>query len=248
MVFRASVLALLLLGSTLAGAQGYPSKSVRFVVPFAPGGGSDIVAKAPASAGLGSGTHLAAELLKMLVAIDILHVPYKGTGPALNDLIGGQVQVMVSTFASALPHVKSGRLRALGVTTARRSPAAPDIPTLAEPGVPGFDYSTWYALFVPAGTPPSVIEKLNQTTRSVLARDDVKHRLDTQGVDAATTTPAELGAYLRSETGEVGESRAGDGRDRGMSLTVVTLTQARRDDGPSHCYCFPRPRRFATSV
>ena len=309
MVFRASALAFLLLGSTLAGAQAYPSKPVRFVVPFAPGGGTDligriaaqylqealgqpvvvdnrggagstigtdIVAKAPAdgytlllgnislafnaelykklpynairdlspvtmiavqpnilvvhpsvpaksvrelieaararpgkysyaSAGLGSGTHLAAELLKMLVSIDILHVPYKGTGPALNDLIGGQVQVMVSTFASALPHVKSGRLRALGVTTARRSPAAPDIPTLAESGVPGFDYSTWYALFAPAGTPRSVVDKLNETARSVLARDDVRQRLDSQGVDAATSTPAELGSYLRSETAKWGK-------------------------------------------
>jgi len=152
------------------------------------------------SAGLGSGTHLAAELLKMLAKFDVLHVPYKGTGPALNDLIGGQVQLMVSTFASALPHVKSGRLRALGVTTTKRSSAAPDVPTLIEAGVPGFDYSTWYALFVPAGTPAAIVDALNRTTRKVLGREDVRTRLDAQGVDASTSTPAELAAYLRSET------------------------------------------------
>jgi tripartite-type tricarboxylate transporter receptor subunit TctC len=153
-----------------------------------------------ASAGLGSGTHLAAELLKMLMKFDVMHVPYKGTGPALNDLIGGQVQLMVSTFASALPHVKTGRLRALGVTTVKRSSAAPDVPTLIEAGVPGFDYSTWYAIFVPAATPAAVVDTLNRTTRQVLGRDDVKARLDAQGVDASTSTPAELSAYLRSET------------------------------------------------
>jgi tripartite-type tricarboxylate transporter receptor subunit TctC len=153
-----------------------------------------------ASAGLGSGTHLAAELLKMLMKFDVMHVPYKGTGPALNDLIGGQVQLMVSTFASALPHVKTGRLRALGVTTVKRSSAAPDVPTLIEAGVPGFDYSTWYAIFVPAATPAAVVDTLNRTTRQVLGRDDVKARLDAQGVDASTSTPAELSAYLKSET------------------------------------------------
>ena len=153
-----------------------------------------------ASAGAGSGTHLAGEMLKDRLKIDLLHVPYKGTGPALTDLIGGQVQMMVSTFASALPHVKSGRLRALGVTSAKRSPAAPDVPTLGESGVPDYDYSTWYALFVPTGTPRAVIDKLNQATRKVLASDDMKQKFDAQGLDPLSSTPAELTAYLRSET------------------------------------------------
>ena len=153
-----------------------------------------------ASAGAGSGTHLAGEMLKDRLKLDMVHIPYKGTGPALTDLIGGQVQVMISTFASALPHVKSGRLRALGVTTAKRSPAAPDVPTLIEAGVPDYDYSTWYALFVPAGTPRAIVDKLNQTTRRVLASADIKQKFDAQGVEPWTSSPAELAAYLRSET------------------------------------------------
>ena len=158
-----------------------------------------------ASAGTGSGTHLAAELLKLQTKIDIVHVPYKGTGPALTDLLGGQINMMVSTFASALPHVKSGRMRALGVTTAKRSPAAPDVPTLIEGGVAGYDYSTWYGLLAPAGTPKPVIDMLNASTRKVLARDDIKQKLESQGVDPIVNTPAEFSAYMKSETEKWGK-------------------------------------------
>ena len=158
-----------------------------------------------ASAGTGSGTHLAAELLKLQTKIDIVHVPYKGTGPALTDLLGGQINMMVSTFASALPHVKSGRMRALGVTTAKRSPATPDVPTLIEGGVAGYDYSTWYGLLAPAGTPKAIIDKLNDTNRKVLARDDIKQRLESQGVDPIVNTPAEFTAYVKSETEKWGK-------------------------------------------
>ena len=158
-----------------------------------------------ASAGAGSGTHLAGEMLKDRLKIDMLHVPYKGTGPAVTDLIGGQVQVMISTFASALPHVRSGRLRALGVTSAKRSPATPDVPTLIEAGVPDYDYSTWYALFMPAGTPGAIISKVNQVTRAALATEDLKQKFDAQGVEPWTNTPAELGAYVRAETEKWGK-------------------------------------------
>jgi tripartite-type tricarboxylate transporter receptor subunit TctC len=158
-----------------------------------------------ASAGTGSGTHLAAELLKLQTKIDIVHVPYKGTGPALTDLLGGQINMMVSTFASALPHVKSGRMRALGVTTTKRSPATPDVPTLIEGGVAGYDYSTWYGLLAPAGTPKAIIDKLNATNRKVLARDDIKQRLESQGVDPIVNTPAEFTAYVKSETEKWGK-------------------------------------------
>jgi tripartite-type tricarboxylate transporter receptor subunit TctC len=158
-----------------------------------------------ASAGTGSGTHLAAELLKLQTKIDIVHVPYKGTGPALTDLLGGQINMMVSTFASALPHVKSGRMRALGVTTAKRSPAAPDVPTLIEGGVAGYDYSTWYGLLAPAGTPKPIIDMLNATNRKVLARDDIKQKLESQGVDPIVNTPAEFSAYMKSETEKWGK-------------------------------------------
>ena len=158
-----------------------------------------------ASAGTGSGTHLAAELLKLQTKIDIVHVPYKGTGPALTDLLGGQINMMVSTFASALPHVKSGRMRALGVTTAKRSPAAPDVPTLIEGGVAGYDYSTWYGLLVPAGTAKPIIDKLNAVNRKVLARDDIRQKLESQGVDPIVNTPAEFAAYVKSETEKWGK-------------------------------------------
>ncbi len=158
-----------------------------------------------ASAGTGSGTHLAAELLKLQTKIDIVHVPYKGTGPALTDLLGGQINMMVSTFASALPHVKSGRMRALGVTTAKRSPAAPDVPTLIEGGVAGYDYSTWYGLLAPAGTPKPIIDMLNATNRKVLTRDDIKQRLESQGVDPIVNTAAEFTAYVKSETEKWGK-------------------------------------------
>jgi tripartite-type tricarboxylate transporter receptor subunit TctC len=158
-----------------------------------------------ASAGVGSGTHLAAELLKMLTRINLVHIPYKGTGPALNDLVGGQVNMMVSTFASALPHVKSGRLRALGVTTTKRSPAAPEVATLIEGGVAGFDYSTWYGVFAPRGTPKPIIDRLHATTHKVLARDEIRSRLDSQGVDPIVNSPAEFAAYLKSETDKWGK-------------------------------------------
>jgi tripartite-type tricarboxylate transporter receptor subunit TctC len=115
-------------------------------------------------------------------------------------VIGGQVHMMVSTFASALPHVKSGRLRALGVTSAKRSSATPDVPTLMEAGVPGYDYSTWYGLVVPARTPRAIVAQLHRATLKALAQEDVKHNFDAQGVETITNTPAEFSAYLKSET------------------------------------------------
>ena len=152
-----------------------------------------------ASAGTGSGTHLAAELLKLQTKINIVHVPYKGTGPALTDLLGGQISMMVSTFASALPHVRSGRMRALGVTTTKRSPATPDVPTLIEGGVAGYDYSTWYGLLAPANTARRLIDELNAANRKGLSREDIRQKLESQGVDPSLNTPAEFAAYLKSE-------------------------------------------------
>lgn len=152
------------------------------------------------SAGIGSGTHLSAELLAQSLKISLLHVPYRGTGPALTDTIGGQVQMMVSTIAPALPLVKSGRLRALGVTSAKRSAATPDIPTLMEAGVAGYDYSTWYGILAPAQTPRAIIELLHRKTLAGLAREDAKRKLEAQGVDTITNTPAEFHAYLKAET------------------------------------------------
>jgi tripartite-type tricarboxylate transporter receptor subunit TctC len=153
-----------------------------------------------ASAGTGSGTHLAMELLKLQLKLDIVHVPYKGTGPALTDVIGGQVNSMLSTFASALPHVKTGRLRALGVTSKTRSHATPDVPTLIEAGVPDYDYTTWYGLLAPRGTPAPVVDKLAKTAGTILVSEDAKRKFEAQGVEPLVNTPAEFAAYLKSET------------------------------------------------
>ena len=138
------------------------------------------------SGGLGVGSHLAMELLLLSQKIELVHVPYKGVGPALTALLGNEVSALLSTFASALPHVKSGRLRALGVTSAQRAPALPDIPTIAESGVPGYEYGTWYGLLAPAGTPRAAVEKLNRATTAVLASPKTAERFVGQGL---TPTP-----------------------------------------------------------
>jgi len=175
---------------------GLPAKSLNEFVALARAQPGKLTF---ASAGTGSGTHLAMELLKLKLKMDVVHVPYKGTGPALTDLIGGQVSSMLSTFASALPHVKTGRLRALGVTGKTRSQAAPDVPTLVEAGVPDYEYATWYGLLAPRGTPRPVVDKLARTAASVLQREDAKHKLAAQGVDPLVSTPAEFAAYLKAE-------------------------------------------------
>lgn len=152
------------------------------------------------SAGLGSGTHLAMELLNMSLNIDMVHVPYKGTGPTLTALLGNEITVFMSTFASALPHVKAGRLHTFGVTTAKRARTLPEAPTIAEAGVPGFDYSTWYGLLVPAGTPRAIVEKLNKATVEQLHSAELQQRYESQGMDVIPSTSAEFMAKLKSET------------------------------------------------
>jgi len=152
------------------------------------------------SAGLGSGTHLAMELLNMSLNIDMVHVPYKGTGPTLTALLGNEITVFMSTFASALPHVKAGRLHTFGVTTAKRARTLPEAPTIAEAGVPGFDYSTWYGLLVPAGTPRAIVEKLNKAAVAQLHSAELQQRYESQGMDVIPSTSAEFMAKLKSET------------------------------------------------
>lgn len=152
-----------------------------------------------ASGGNGSGPHLATELLKLLTQIDITHVPYKGTGPALADLLSGQVHMMVSVTASALPHVKAGKLRALAVTGATRSAVAPELPTVAEAGVTGYEFKTWYGVQVPAKTPRAVIHQLNAEVSRILRRPEVIGRFSTAGLEASPSSPEEFGALIRSE-------------------------------------------------
>jgi tripartite-type tricarboxylate transporter receptor subunit TctC len=128
------------------------------------------------------------------------HVPYKGGGPSVAATIAGEVHLAIPVLASATSHVKAGRLRMLAVTSARRSQAVPDVPTAAEAGVSGYVYETWFGLFAAAGTPQSLLAKLNQATVKALGMKDVRDQLATQGVEAATSTPAELGRILRDDT------------------------------------------------
>ena len=152
-----------------------------------------------ASAGTGTATHLGLELLKLTAGIDVVHVPYKGGAPAVTDLIGGQVQLLWVSIPSVLPHVKAGRLRALAVSTAKRTTSAPDVPTVTESGYPGFEYSNWNALFAPAGTPQPQLRKINAQVVAALSDPAVAQRLTAQGADPAPGTPEELGKYMRTD-------------------------------------------------
>jgi tripartite-type tricarboxylate transporter receptor subunit TctC len=153
-----------------------------------------------ASSGAGTAAHLAGELFKLQAGIDIVHVPYRGAMPALTDLVGGRTEMMFATSASVLPFIRSGRLRALAVTTAKRSAAVPDLPTIAESGYPNFEATTWHGLVAPAKTPAPIIDKLAQTTDAVLKEPDVQKRLDSLGVEISGDTPAEFAAYIKSES------------------------------------------------
>lgn len=152
------------------------------------------------SAGLGSPPHLSMELLKSMAGINIVHVPYKGAGPALADLLGGQVQVMCTSLAGQLPHIKAGRVRALAVTTAKRNAQVADVPTMIEAGVPGYEVTIWYAVFFPAGVPKPIITRLNAELVKLLNAPEMKERMAQIGVDPAPSTPAELAAFVKSET------------------------------------------------
>jgi len=296
-------IAVTLLMPGMSGAQSYPSRSIRFVVPFAPGGGNDIlgrivaqklhenlgvpvvvdnrggaggtigtdiVSKSPpdgytllinnvslavnvtlysklpydtlkdlepvslagrqpnilvvhptlpvksvkellalarakpgqlafASGGIGSSSHLSAELLKYMTKIDLVHVPYKGMGPALIDLVSGQTQLAMATMASALPHIRNKRMRPLAVSTAKRVAVVPEVPTMMEAGVKDFEYSTWYGVLVPAGTPQVVITRLNAELVKALAMPDVKERFGAQGVEPDSTSAQEFKTFLNAE-------------------------------------------------
>ena len=302
-IFALMAIAVTLLMPGMSGAQSYPSRSIRFVVPFAPGGGNDIlgrivaqklheslgvpvvvdnrggaggtigtdiVSKSPsdgytmlinnvslavnvtlysklpydtlkdlepvslagrqpnilvvhptlpvksvkellalarakpgqlafASGGIGSSSHLSAELLKYMTKIDLVHVPYKGMGPALIDLVSGQTQLAMATMASALPHIRNKRMRPLAVSTGKRVAVVPEVPTMMEAGVKDFEYSTWYGVLVPAGTPQAVITRLNAELVKALAMPDVKERFGAQGVEPDATSAQEFKTFLNAE-------------------------------------------------
>ena len=152
-----------------------------------------------ASTGVGGTNHLSGELFKNLAGIDIVHVPYKGTAQAVPDLIGGQVSMMFTATVSSLPHVKAGRLRALGVSTSKRSLAAPELPTIAESGLPGYESITWFALLAPTGTPRDIIARVNALVTKVGQTPEVRDRLLSQGVEPWISTPEDLGKFVRGE-------------------------------------------------
>jgi tripartite-type tricarboxylate transporter receptor subunit TctC len=152
-----------------------------------------------ASAGVGSVSHLAGELFKEEAKIDMLHVPYKGGGAAVTDLISGRVSMMLETIPNALPLARNGQMRAIAVTTKERSSSAPDIPTLAESGLPDFDVSAWTGLFVPAGAPHAVIDRLNVETRKITSETRYVDLIQSMGTNVASSSPEEFGAFVRND-------------------------------------------------
>ena len=152
-----------------------------------------------ATSGTGSPGHLAAELFKTMTKADMVHVPYKGGGPAMTDLIAGHVEIFVAVISTAIPQVKAGKARALAVTGAKRAAALPDVPTVAETGLKGYEATNWYGLVVPRATPRPIIERLNEATVKILNMPDVQKALLDRGIDAAPSSPEEFASYIRRE-------------------------------------------------
>jgi tripartite-type tricarboxylate transporter receptor subunit TctC len=173
-----------------------PVKSIRELIALAKRRPNELYF---ASAGAGSGTHLAFELFQSAAQIRLVHVPYKGGTTALVDLIGGHVQLMASNTINSRPHVLSGRLRALGITSAQRSPLYPDVPTVAESGLPGYQTDVWYGVIAPAKTPAEIVARLNREIVAILKSEDVRSKLASQGADIAASTPERFVQLMKSE-------------------------------------------------
>jgi tripartite-type tricarboxylate transporter receptor subunit TctC len=173
-----------------------PAKSVQEFIAYCNANKGKVTF---ASSGVGTTLHLSGELFKRLAKVEMTHVPYRGGAPAINDLIPGRVDVLFDNMPSILPHVKAGSLRGLAVTTKERVAVVPDIPTIAESGVPGFDVFSWFGFFVPAKTPQDVVAKINADTNAALAYPSVKTRFEELGATPKGSTPAELASYLKSE-------------------------------------------------
>ena len=185
------------LPNVLVVNPGIPAKNVKELIAY---GKANPGKLSYASSGNGASSHLAGVLFNNLADTDFAHIPYKGTGPALNDLLGGQVAMTFTDVLTALPHIKSGKLRALGVTTKERSQALPEVPTIAEQGIAGFDVSVFFGLVVPAGTPKDVVDKLNQGFADALKQPEVRKTLLAQGLEfAPSTSPEQLGAFIQAE-------------------------------------------------
>jgi tripartite-type tricarboxylate transporter receptor subunit TctC len=173
-----------------------PAKSVNEFIAYAKGNAGKTTF---GSGGVGTSVHLSGELFKWMTGIAMTHVPYRGAAPALQDVIAGRIDVIFDNVTASLPHVRGGNARALGATTAKRIPAAPELPTIAEAGVPGFDVSSWFGFFVPARTPPEIIKKMNADVIASLAHPPVRERLEQLGAEIVGSTPEELARHLKSE-------------------------------------------------
>ena len=173
-----------------------PANNVQELIAYAKANPNKL---AYGTSGVGSTYHLGSELFASQTGIRYTHVPYKGQGPAAQDLIAGHIQVMFDAFNSALPNIKSGKVKALGIASLKRNRELPDLPTIDEQGVPGYETTIWLALFLPANTPRPIVERLNSEVGHVMKRADIAERLATLGMQPVTDTPEELAAYLKAE-------------------------------------------------
>jgi len=180
----------------LVANPGIPATDLRSFIAYAKAHPGKL---SYASAGAGTPHHIAGEMFKQMAGIDMVHVPYRGSGPALIDLVSGQVGVMTVEILAALPYVQSGKLRALGIATGQRSPLAPDIPTAAQAGLPGFEFTAWYGVVAPAGVPGDVIDRLSRVINQAMAEPDARQRLAAVGVTPQGGTPAQFAALMKSE-------------------------------------------------
>jgi tripartite-type tricarboxylate transporter receptor subunit TctC len=192
----ASVIALVSLSNVLVAHPSVKQTTVKELIAAAKAEPGRISA---ASSGSGTSIHMSLELFKYLTGTDILHVPYKGSAPAVADLMGGQVQIMFDNIPSALPHIKSGKLKAIATTGAKRAPSLPDLPTVAEAGVPGYESGVWFGFVVPTGTPKDVIDKLNADTRKAMQLPEFQKRMTDLGYELLGSTPAEMGEMIQAE-------------------------------------------------
>lgn len=181
---------------------GAPAKTMRELIDLARAKPKQIQY---GSGGVGTASHLATEMLQLATGATMIHVPYKGLGPALTDLMAGRIQLIISTLASALPQIHAGKLRPLAVTTAQRSTFFPSVPTMDEAGIKDYEFSTWYGLLVPPGTPKPIVDRLNRETRSAVASANVKEQFERQGLEAAASGAEEFGKYLHDEVAKWGK-------------------------------------------
>ena len=186
----------------LVAHPSQPFKTVPEMIAYAKANPGKINFGSP---GTGASPHLSGELFKSMAKVELTHIPYKGSAPAVSDLLGNQIAIMFDNMPSVIPHVRSGKLRAIAISTAKRSPELPDVPTIAEAGVPGYEAVSWFGLFAPAATPKPVLDKLSTALSKVLANPEVQKKISAQGGETVNETPAQFAAFIRSETTKWGK-------------------------------------------